>query len=56
MANKFDSDGDDMITITRIEYNRLVDNDTWLDCLEAAGVDTWEGYEDALLIKEQYGE
>jgi hypothetical protein len=31
------------ITITLEEYNRLLRRDAWLDSLEAAGVDNWEG-------------
>jgi hypothetical protein len=36
---------DDMVEIPREEYNRLMDKDTWLECLEQAGVDNWDGCE-----------
>ena len=31
------------ITITLEEYNKLLERDSWLTALEAAGVDNWEG-------------
>lgn len=36
-----------MITITKKEYDTLVKRDEWLECLEAAGVDNWQGYDEA---------
>ena len=36
---------DDMITIKKAEYDRLIERDAWLNYLEAAGVDNWEGYD-----------
>jgi hypothetical protein len=42
------------ITITRAEYDDLVEKAEWLEYLEQAGVDNWEGYEFALeLSREQ---
>lgn len=38
----------DTVEITRKEYDRLVKDSEWLSCLEAAGVDNWEGYDYAL--------
>lgn len=35
------------ITLTIKEYKRLVLNDIMLGALEEAGVDNWEGYDDA---------
>lgn len=40
----------DTVEITREEYARLVGDSEWLSCLEAAGVDNWEGYDYALEI------
>ena len=41
------------ITITEKEYNQLIKGQEFLQSLEAAGVDNWEGYDYALeLIKE----
>ncbi len=38
---------DDTITIDRKEYERLLDRENFLDCLEGCGVDNWQGYDDA---------
>lgn len=38
---------DEQVTITRTEYDALVDSDRMLDALMAAGVDNWEGYSEA---------
>ncbi len=35
------------ITISIEEYDSLVEDRDFLDCLEACGVDNWEGYEEA---------
>ncbi len=34
---------EEMITITKAEYDSLVEASDWLECLNAAGVDNWEG-------------
>lgn len=34
--------------ITQEEYNKLIKRIMLLNALEAAGVDNWEGYEDAI--------
>jgi hypothetical protein len=48
---------DEMITITLKEYNRLKQQVFWLECLEDAGVDNWEGMEEAIDIRrERLGE
>jgi hypothetical protein len=39
-----------MVTITLEEYERLMDVDELLSALDAAGVDNWEGYDDAMEI------
>ena len=41
------------VTISKIEYERLLERDEWLDCLEAAGVDNWEGIDEAFIIREE---
>ena len=41
------------ITITTKEYNRLLESDTWLMCLESAGVDNWEGLSYAYELAEE---
>ncbi len=44
---------DEMITITKAEYKRLKDRSFWLDCLEDAGVDNWEGMGEAIDIRRE---
>jgi hypothetical protein len=39
---------EEQITILKAEYNRLVDRDFKLTCLENGGVDNWEWYDEAL--------
>lgn len=34
-----------MITITKAEYDHLLENSLWLACLEDTGVDNWDGYD-----------
>lgn len=41
---------DDMVTIPRREYEQLIKESEWLACLEAAGVDNWEGFDEARAI------
>lgn len=36
-----------MVSITEKEYKQLKEDSNFLDCLRAAGVDNWEGYEEA---------
>ena len=38
----------DMIWITETEYKRLVEAQRKLNALECSGVDSWEGYGDAM--------
>lgn len=39
---------EEMITITKEEYDRLQDRDFKLSCLEGGGVDNWEWYDESL--------
>lgn len=41
------------ITITRTEYNELIEYKALMLALEAAGVDNWEGYDFAYEILEE---
>lgn len=36
------------VTISHVKYRQLLKAQAKLDCLEAAGVDNWCGYEDAM--------
>jgi len=38
------------LTITIERYNQLIESDRVLQVLESAGVDNWEGYDDAMLM------
>lgn len=38
---------DELITITKEELNNLIERSEFLECLEACGVDNWQGYDDA---------
>lgn len=35
---------EETITITQAEYDRLLRDSAFLSCLEAYGVDNWDGY------------
>lgn len=43
---------DGSVTLTKKEYEELLESHVWLSCLEAAGVDNWEGYDDACNIRD----
>ena len=36
---------EEMIEITKAEYERMPEPAAWVDALEMAGVDNWEGYD-----------
>ena len=38
----------DSVTISKAEYEQLLDSDLMLRCLENAGVDNWDGYDFAM--------
>lgn len=41
------------VTIPKAEYEKLLEDQFWLECLESAGVDSWDGYDEAIqLFKE----
>ena len=35
----------EMVTISKEEYDELIERSNWLGCLEGAGVDDWDGYD-----------
>lgn len=41
------------VEITRKVYDQLVKDSEWLSCLEAAGVDNWEGIDEAFEIRRE---
>jgi PHD/YefM family antitoxin component YafN of YafNO toxin-antitoxin module len=36
---------EETVTISKKEYESLKEDARWLQCLENAGVDNWEGYD-----------
>jgi len=40
-----------MVELTQDEYNTLAKDQEFLRCLQAAGVDNWEGYEVACRMR-----
>ena len=36
---------EETVTIKKSEYEELLKDSNWLACLEAAGVDNWQGYD-----------
>jgi len=39
---------EEMVTITKEEYDSLLDDQLWRICLEAGGVDNWDWYSESL--------
>lgn len=44
------------VTITRRLYDRLLDSDKILKCLQEGGVDNWDGYSESLRQFGYFGE
>lgn len=44
----------EMITIKKSYYDELMENDLKLSALDAAGVDNWVGYDDAMDIFQEW--
>jgi len=40
----------EMVTIPKSEYDALLKRVKWLDCLEATGVDNWQGVDEAIAM------
>ena len=43
MKSHTDKDKVEMVTIPKREYDDLLRKEIWLQCLEDAGVDNWQG-------------
>lgn len=51
--NKADEEAvTETVTIPKAEYEKLLERDNWLSCLEGAGVDNWEGYDFAIDLRD----
>jgi hypothetical protein len=56
-GNQYDlASGAAMITISEEEYNKMLNRIMWLDALEAAGVDNWQGFDEAREIYKEWME
>lgn len=42
------------VAISRAEYERLQERDEWLGWLEAAGVDNWDGMDEAIAMRQEF--
>jgi hypothetical protein len=42
------SENKEMVTITKAEYESLLEGSELLSCLKACGVDNWSGWDDAI--------
>jgi len=49
------TDKESTVTITKLEYDELIEDRKFLNALRMAGVDNWEGYDYALKILEIAG-
>ena len=47
---------EETVTISKAEYERLLEAENFLDCLEACGVDNWSGYGEAVAMSEEEDE
>lgn len=47
---------DGTVVITQAELDRLQERDDWLNALEAAGVDNWQGWDEAKDIQAEWDE
>ena len=53
-SNKAAKEGEGMISITKAEYDALAADSRFLAALEGAGVDNWDGYDNAQDMLEEW--
>jgi len=46
---------EETVTISKKEYESLKEDARWLQCLESAGVDNWQGIDYAYELKREAG-
>lgn len=46
----------EQVTISREEYDSLIQSSRWLECLESAGVDNWSGFDYARELLDEWDE
>lgn len=44
---------EETVTIPKEEYEELLESQQWLDCLENAGVDNWDGLSYAIELSQE---
>jgi len=44
---------EEMVTISKKQYEGLLERSLWLNYLEQAGVDNWEGYSIAIDLRDE---
>jgi hypothetical protein len=44
------------VTILKSEYEKLLERDEWLSALEGAGVDNWDGWDEAVALRKEWQE
>ena len=44
---------EETVTISKAEYDKLYDAAEWLSYLERAGVDNWDGFDEAIRLREE---
>jgi hypothetical protein len=47
---------DGTVTISAAKFKHIEDQLDWLECLEAAGVDNWQGIEEAIHMRHEEGD
>ena len=56
MLKKENIMNEEMVTITKAEYDQLCNDSAWLSYLEAAGVDNWDGFDEAINMRNEANE
>lgn len=46
----------DYVTINQEKYDKLLEDQRFLECLQAIGVDNWDGYDEACKMFREEGE
>lgn len=46
--------GDKIVMVQEKQYHELLERDRWLSALEAAGVDNWDGWDEACEILKEW--
>ena len=52
LSETFTVNGEEFVAVPKKEFDSMTAEIDWLMCLEAAGVDNWEGYEIAVQLRD----